>query len=104
MRRQIIVLILMLAVCLQTAPVLFAAAPQVPSERQTASQVRTDNPCCPRGVHTASCCLGACLMAANIASGSLPSIWNGHSALDPQFQVSAFTSRGDVPLIRPPIL
>ena len=105
MRRQIIVLVLMLAVCLQTAPVLFAAAPQTSSECQSSSEVHSDRSCCPSGVHTASCCLDACLMVANVAlESSLPSVWIGHLALNAQFQASAFTSRGDAPLIRPPIL
>jgi hypothetical protein len=102
--RQIIALVLMFAVCLQTAPTLFAAAPQMPSECQTASEVHSDRSCCPGGVHTASCCLDACLMAASVSAPSLPLVWNGHSAFDPQFQDSAFSSRGDAPLIRPPIL
>jgi hypothetical protein len=104
MRRQIIVLVLMLAVCLQTAPVLLAASPQMPSECQTTSAAHSDKSCCPSGVHTASCCLDACLMAASIAFGALPLVWHGHSALGPRFQGSTFSSRGDAPLIRPPIL
>jgi hypothetical protein len=44
------------------------------------------------------------VMAASINVGSTPSVWNGHCAFDPQFDVSAFTSRGVAPLIRPPIL
>jgi hypothetical protein len=98
------VLILMLAVCLQTAPVLFAASPQMPSECQTVPEVHSDRSCCPAGVHTASCCLDACLMAASVSVSSLPLVWRGHSAFDPQFQDSAFSSRGDAPLTRPPIL
>jgi hypothetical protein len=43
-------------------------------------------------------------MAANVSVTSLPLVWNGHSALRPQFKDFAFSSRGDVPLIRPPIL
>jgi hypothetical protein len=100
----LLVLILMLAVCLQTAPVLFAASPQMPSECQTASAVHSDTSCCPGGVHSVSCCLETCLMAANIALAPLPLVWNGHSALEPQLEVSLFSSRGDAPLIRPPIL
>ena len=102
MRRALIVLSLMLTICLQSSPALFAAV--VPSECQSSSQVSADKSCCPSGIHTASCCLDACLMAANVSLTPLQSVWNGHSAFDPQFQDSAFSSRGDAPLIRPPIL
>jgi hypothetical protein len=44
------------------------------------------------------------MMTANISVGANPMIWNGHFAFDPHFAVSAFSSRGDSPLIRPPIL
>ena len=104
MRRQIIGLVLILAVCLQTAPVLFAAVRQMPSECQTVSEVHSEKSCCPSGVHTTNCCLDACLMAGSVSAASLPLVWMGHSTFDPQFQGSAFSSRGDAPLIRPPIL
>ena len=104
MRRPLIILALLFAICLQSSPMLFAAAPQMASECQSNSEISSDKSCCPTGVHIASCCLDACMMAANVSLGSIPMIWNGHSALIPQFEVSAFSSRGDSPLTRPPIL
>jgi hypothetical protein len=77
----------------------------MPSECQSSSAFHSDKSCCPGGMHKTSCCLDACLMSANIAlASSLPSVWYGHSVFVPQFQISAFPSRGDAPPIRPPIL
>jgi hypothetical protein len=101
---MLIVMGLMLAIGLQSSPAIFAAALSAPSECQSASEMSAQKSCCPSGIYVASCCLDACMMAASISLGAIPMIWNGHSTFDPQFVVSTFNTRGDAPLIRPPIL
>jgi hypothetical protein len=83
---------------------LFASVPQMASECQSDAQISSDKSCCPTGIHIASCCIDACMMAASVSLGAIPLIWNGHFTFDLQFEDSPFRSRGDSPLIRPPIL
>jgi hypothetical protein len=107
MKRQLIALLMILAIGLQVSVAAYAAAaPVMQSDCQSSAEYQnvSDNSCCPSGVHIANCCLDACMMTANVSLGSIPMIWSGHSVFDPQFEVSAFSSRGDAPLIRPPIL
>jgi hypothetical protein len=107
MKRQLIALLMILAIGLQVSLAAYAAAaPAMQSDCQSSAENQnvSDDSCCPGGVHIANCCLDACMMTANVSLGSIPMIWSGHSVFDPQFEVSAFSSRGDAPLIRPPIL
>jgi len=110
MKRQFIAIIVMLAIGLQGSVVAFAGISSLMSTGcQTAANSHPDasqDSCCPKGQHTMSCCLEAC---AGTVAGAAPVMapalnWHGHAALLPQFRTTYFSSRGDSPLIRPPIL
>jgi len=108
MKRQLTALILMLAMSTQGSLVAFAAvAPLMQSDCQTSvySLAAPHNSCCPGGgSHPASCCLDACLAA--VALPALPASLVSYSRPMPvrHFGTANFFSRGDSPLIRPPIL
>jgi hypothetical protein len=110
MKRQFIAIIVMLAIGLQGSVVAFAGTSSLMSTGcQTAANSHPDasqDSCCPKGQHTMSCCLEACAgTVAGAAAVMAPALnWHGHAALLPQFQTTFFSSRGDSPLIRPPIL
>ena len=50
------------------------------------------------------CCLDACLSTVAVTVSPASLIWYGHTAPALQFRTTSFSSRGDSPLIRPPIL
>jgi hypothetical protein len=107
MKRQLIALIVMLAIGLQGSMVAFAAvAPLMQPDCQisTESQDVAHKSCCPSGLHAASCCLDACLAAVAITASPTILVWYRLKAPTLQFQTVSFSSRGDSPLIRPPIL
>jgi hypothetical protein len=110
MKRQLIALIVMLAIGLQGSMVAFAGTSSLmstdcqtsPGSHPGASQ----DSCCPRGHHTMSCCLDGCMgtVAGIVTTTSQGLNWLRSATLIPQFLSTQFTSRGDSPLIRPPIL
>jgi hypothetical protein len=105
MKRQIIALLVILAIGLQGSVSALASA-TMPYDCTT-SVVSPDNPqnsCCPSGQHSTSCCLDACVIAVGITASPTFSIWHGLTAQTLQFRLMTFSSRGDSPLIRPPIL
>jgi hypothetical protein len=110
MKRQLIALIVMLAIGLQGSVVAFAgAAPLMSTDCQTAVFSHADasqDSCCPKGQHTMGCCLEACVGTVAGAVTTPPQVlsWLGSATLVPQFLSTQFSSRGDSPLIRPPIL
>jgi hypothetical protein len=110
MKRQLIALIVMLAIVLQGSVVAFAGNSLLMStDCQTSVVSRSDasqDSCCPKGQHTMSCCLEACGGTVAGAVTTAPQVlnWHGYATLLPQFQSTRFSSRGDSPLIRPPIL
>jgi hypothetical protein len=106
MKRQIIALLVILAIGLQgSVSALAAAAMQYDCTTSAASH--SNNPqesCCPSGQHSPSCCLDACVIAVGITASPTFSIWHGLTTQTLQFHLTTFSSRGDSPLIRPPIL
>jgi hypothetical protein len=105
MKRQLTALILMLAMGMQGSLVAFAAVQPLRQSDCQASRAAPHNSCCPGGgSHAASCCLDACLAA--VALPALPASLVSYSrpASEPHFGTVNFFSRGDSPLIRPPIL
>ena len=110
MKRQLIALIVMLAIGLQGSLVAFAGTSLVMSaDCQTSAGSHSnasEDCCCPRGQHTMSCCLDACMGTIAGVVTTTPQVlnWLGSAALLPQFLSIRFSSRGDSPLIRPPIL
>jgi hypothetical protein len=109
MKRQLIAVIMILGLGLQGSLAAFAAAaPLMQSDCQTSRQTQdvADKSCCPRGVHTTSCCSDACsaAVAATVAASPAPLIWDNRTTPALRFGTPFFLSRDDSPLIRPPIL
>jgi hypothetical protein len=110
MKRQLVAVIVMLAISLQSAVVAFAGiSPIMSTDCQTAAISHSDasrDSCCPKGERTLSCCLEACAGTVAGAVTMTPQAlnWHDHVTLLPQFRTPHFSSRGDSPLIRPPIL
>jgi hypothetical protein len=110
MKRQLIALIVTLAIGLQGSVIAFAGIfPLVSTDCQTTVISRLDvsqDTCCPKGQHTVSCCLDACAGSVAATVMITPQVlnWHGHASLLPQFRMTHFSSRGDSPLTRPPIL
>jgi hypothetical protein len=108
MLRQLIALTLMLAIGLQGSLMAFATiSPLMSADCQTAaishSEVSQDS-CCSKVQHTMSCCLDLCL--SNVGGTVSPAglILYSRAAQALPMLTSRFSSRGDSPLIRPPIL
>jgi hypothetical protein len=109
MKRELVILILMIAIGLQGSLAAFAAtSPLMSTDCQTTATARSDasqDSCCPTGQHAMSCCLDLCLSSAGAAvSPAIPLRWFAPSAPVKAAGTSIFSSRGDSPLIRPPIL
>jgi hypothetical protein len=110
MKRQLIALVVMLVIGLQSSVVAFAGTfPLMTTDCQTAANSHSDasqDSCCPKGHHTMSCCLDACAGTIAGAVAMTPQALNcqRHTTLLPQFRTTHFSSRGESPLIRPPIL
>lgn len=108
MKRQLTALILMLAMGLQGSVIAFAAVqPLMQSDCESSmdSVVALHKACCPgSGVHPASCCLDACLAAVALPASSAFLVSYRHPTPGRHFGTANFFSRGDAPLIRPPIL
>jgi hypothetical protein len=106
-KRQLIVWVLLLVLGLE-APVAFAAiAPSMQPDCHGATESPADTshkPCCPGGAHTMSCCLNVGIVGLAIPMGPLSVAWYGRSAPLPMWRTASFFTRGDSPLIRPPIL
>jgi len=110
MKRPLIAVIVMLVIGLQSSVVAFAGiSPSMFADCQSAANSHSDasqDPCCPKGQHTTSCCLEACAgtLAGAVTTTPQSLGWLGHATLLPQFLSTHFSTRGDSPLIRPPIL
>jgi hypothetical protein len=106
MKRQLIALIVMLALGLQGSLVALAAVAPQTADCQTPaeSQDVAHKSCCPSGLHTASCCLDACLSAVAVTVSPASLVWYGRAARALLFRTTIFSSRGETPLTRPPIL
>jgi len=110
MKRQLIALVVMLAIGLQGSVVALAGiSPLMSTDCQTAlvsHAAASQDSCCPEGQHTMGCCLEACVGTVAGAVTTTPQVlnWLGFATLLPQFLSTRFSSRGDSPLIRPPIL
>jgi hypothetical protein len=106
-KSQLITLIMILAIGLQGSLTAFALGHRaMQSDCQTSadSQDIAQKSCCPSGLHSVGCCLDACVAVIAIATSPVSLAWYGRAALPAQLRISTFFSRGDSPLIRPPIL
>jgi hypothetical protein len=107
MTRQVVALILMLAVGLQGSLAAFSASALGQSDCQTTAEGHvgaSHTSCCPSGSHMANCCQDACPTAVAVTTSSAALVWYRHTASVLQFRTTTFSTRGDSPLIRPPIL
>jgi hypothetical protein len=110
MKRQLIAILVMLVIGLQSSVVAFAGiSPLMSTDCQTAANSHSDasqDSCCPKGQRTMSCCLEACAgtIAGAVTTTTQALNWHVHATFLPQFRSTHFSSRGDSPLIRPPIL
>jgi hypothetical protein len=110
MNRQLIAVIVMLVIGLQGSVVAFAGiSPLMSTDCQTTGVSHSDasqDSCCTKSQHPMGCCLEACLGTVAGAVTTMPQAlnWLGSGTLLPQFLSTRFSSRGDSPLIRPPIL
>jgi hypothetical protein len=108
MKRPLIVGILLLALSLMESTAASAdIASSTPSNCQTSAESHSmsHKHCCRGGSHTANCCPDACasVMAVPVTTPSSVA-WFGRSLLIPRWRMASFSTRGDSPLIRPPIL
>jgi hypothetical protein len=108
MKRELIALILILASGLQGSLAAFAASsPLMSTECQTTAVAHSDasqDSCCPKGQGAMSCCLDLCLSTVGTTVSPVALAWFAPPAVLLAIKPSIFTSRGDSPLIRPPIL
>ena len=109
MKRNFVALILMLAVTLQGSLLAFAnASAQMPSNCITLMASTPHTPqdaCCSSVTHALMCCQDACpATAAVIGSFTAPLIFYGRPVPALPIHTEIFSSRGESPLIRPPIL
>lgn len=108
MRRRIIVL-LVIAIALQAPLASFAAVLSV--SQGAGSSMGSGCPMAADHVGHAkkSCCAvhlamaGCCSLVVGMLSFSAPFIWQAHFSSVLRLPIPAFSSRGDAPLIRPPI-
>ena len=106
MKRQLIAIIVMLAIALQGSVVAFAGLSTDCQIAGVSHSATSHDSCCPKGQHTMSCCLASCVGTVPGAVTTTPQVlnWLGSATLVPQIRSTQFSSRGDSPLIRPPIL
>jgi hypothetical protein len=108
MKRELIALILMIAFGLQGPITAFAATSQWMSgdcqTTATAYSNASHDSCCPKGQRALSCCLDLCLSTVGATVSLIAPTWFSPPAILQAAESSIFSSRGDSPLIRPPIL
>ena len=106
MKRQLVAIIVMLAIALQGSVVAFAGTSTHCQSAGVSHSAPSQDSCCPKGQHTMSCCLSACVgtvPGAVTTTLQVPKRLRSATLL-PQLRSAPFSSRGDSPLIRPPIL
>jgi hypothetical protein len=108
MKRELIALILILAIGLQGYMAAFAAtSPLMSADCQTTAATHADaaqDSCCPKGQHAMSCCLDLCLSTVGATVSPIGLSWFYRPSEPVTSKPAIFSSRGDSPLIRPPIL
>jgi hypothetical protein len=116
MKRRLVAFLIVMAIGLQSPIVAYAAAAAgttaagsalmpCDSAAPAATDPGTpDKSCCPGGAPTANCCLSVCLLAVGITAPPAPTRSFAPTVPSVRHAISSFSSRGDAPLIRPPIL
>jgi hypothetical protein len=108
MKREFIALIFVLAIGLQgTMAAVAATSSLMSTDCQTATMAHSgasQDSCCPKGQRAMSCCLDLCLSTVGATVSPTALTWFSPPAKLQTAKSSIFSSRGDSPLIRPPIL
>jgi hypothetical protein len=108
MKRGLVALILIIAVGLQGSMAAFAAtSPLMSTDCQTTATAHSgtsQDSCCPKGQRAMNCCLDLCLATVGATVSPIALTWFSPPAKLQAAKTSSFSSRGDSPLIRPPIL
>ena len=105
-KRRLIAWILLIVLGLEASLALAAIPPSMQSDCHSSTESHADTshkPCCPSGAHTMSCCLDVGGVGLAIPMAPLSFAWYGRSAPLPKGRTASFLTRGDTPLIRPPI-
>jgi hypothetical protein len=104
MKRQLIALILMLAIGLEGSVAAFAVTSPAATDCQTtAHSGASQDSCCP-SQRAVSCCLDLCLLTVGATISQTELTWFIPPSELMVLKPAIFSSRGDLPLIRPPIL
>lgn len=108
MKRELIALVLMLVIGLQGSVAAFAStSPLMSSDCQTTAIAHShaaQDSCCPKGQRAMSCCLDLCLSSVGATMTPIAVTLICAPATLKAAKPPIFFSRGDSPLIRPPIL
>jgi hypothetical protein len=108
MNRAFTALVLMFAIGLQGSLAAFAGASALmPADCQNTMVAQSDasqDSCCPKDQHAMSCCLDLCLSTVAATVSPITLIRFDRSPDRVASKPAIFSSRGDSPLIRPPIL
>jgi hypothetical protein len=98
----------MLGIGLQGSVAAFAAtSPLMSTDCQATAishSVAPQDSCCPKGQRAMSCCLDLCLSIVGATVSPMALSWFIPPSEIPAAKPVTFSSRGDSPLIRPPIL
>src|ERR1019366_3789902 len=107
MQRPLFSIMLMLVIALPGSVAAFADIAPLRADCAFAAEsplAAAHHTCCDPGSHAMNCCPDSCAPTVAIAASIAPVIWYGRSAPAVHFRATSFSSRGDSPLIRPPIL
>jgi hypothetical protein len=108
MKRELIALILVVLVGLQGSMAAFASSsPLMSPDCEVAVTTQghgSQDSCCPNGQQSMSCCIDLCLSTALATTFPVAMTLSTQGAVLPLARPTIFCSRGDSPLIRPPIL
>jgi hypothetical protein len=104
MKRELIALILILAIGVQGSLPAFAATSTDCQTTVAAHSDAAQDSCCPKGQHVMSCCLDLCLSTVGTIVSPIALTWFDRPSEAVVTKPAIFYSRGDSPLIRPPIL
>jgi hypothetical protein len=108
MKRKLIALILVLAIGLHgTMTALATTSPLMSADCHTTAMTHSgasQDSCCPKGQRAMSCCLDLCLSTVGATVSPIALTWFSPATKLQAAKSSIFSSRGDSPLIRPPIL
>ena len=104
MKRQVIAILLLLALVLQ-GPVVAFASPSAAAAQACPMGISDSSAksCCTHHAHVMSCCLDECASVIAVPVATAYLTWQSFSQPVLTSEKAALASREDAPLIRPPI-